>query len=449
MTEALISALARIRALKVISRTSVMRYKHTNTRLPQIARELGVDAVVEGAVTLTGGRVRVTEDVGVVGPVALPTLPGSGAARWHPMSGEVRRQLCVARGSFLQRIGARRSSGLANPTADCVLRHISIISGSVEYPQIAMTRPYPWRGRWRIMPRRHVFLLLLLTAAVSAQFSPASENVPPQNEQQLLRLVPDPLPAGLAAQGTPAFFKPETLYQYMDGGADAFLSYDFQTLLHQEFRAGEVELTVDVFDMGTPENAFGIYAAERAPWYNFIPIGTEAYKNEGILNSLQGRYYVKLAAFGGGSDSVLEQFARVLSSRIGDRGSFPALLQQLPQAHLKQRSEQYLLKDPLGHPFLRPAYLATYSLDNQESTLLVSVAGDETEARQRLKLLDQHFRETGKSESAPDLGSGAIRASNSFEGRLIAQVKGRYLIALFNPVAGAPDILKEAVDRLK
>jgi len=60
MTETLISHLARIRSLKVISRTSVMHYKHTDRRLPQIARELGVDAVVEGTVQAIGGRVRVS-----------------------------------------------------------------------------------------------------------------------------------------------------------------------------------------------------------------------------------------------------------------------------------------------------------------------------------------------------------------------------------------------------
>jgi adenylate cyclase len=60
MTETLILALAKIRALKVISRTSVMRYKNTGRRLPQIGRELGVDAVVEGTVLVAGGRVRVS-----------------------------------------------------------------------------------------------------------------------------------------------------------------------------------------------------------------------------------------------------------------------------------------------------------------------------------------------------------------------------------------------------
>ena len=60
MTEALISNLARIRALKVISRTSVMRYKGSHKSLPEIARELNVDAVIEGSVQRSGGRVRVT-----------------------------------------------------------------------------------------------------------------------------------------------------------------------------------------------------------------------------------------------------------------------------------------------------------------------------------------------------------------------------------------------------
>ena len=60
MTEALITNLAQIRALRVISRTSAMRYKGTNKSLPEIAQELNVDAVVEGTVARSGDRVRVT-----------------------------------------------------------------------------------------------------------------------------------------------------------------------------------------------------------------------------------------------------------------------------------------------------------------------------------------------------------------------------------------------------
>jgi len=58
MTEAVISDLARIKALRVISRTSAMHYKGTALSLPEIARELRVDAILEGSAHLVGGRVR-------------------------------------------------------------------------------------------------------------------------------------------------------------------------------------------------------------------------------------------------------------------------------------------------------------------------------------------------------------------------------------------------------
>ena len=60
MTDELITNLGQISALQVISRTSVMMYRHSGKTLPQIARELNVDAVVEGSVLRSGERVRIT-----------------------------------------------------------------------------------------------------------------------------------------------------------------------------------------------------------------------------------------------------------------------------------------------------------------------------------------------------------------------------------------------------
>ncbi len=68
MTDELITDLAKLPGLRVISRTSVMQYKGTHKSLTQIARELGVDAVMEGTVLRSGGRVRITAQL-----IALPT----------------------------------------------------------------------------------------------------------------------------------------------------------------------------------------------------------------------------------------------------------------------------------------------------------------------------------------------------------------------------------------
>jgi serine/threonine protein kinase/Tfp pilus assembly protein PilF len=60
MTEALIASLARVENIKVISRTSIMRYKDHSKTIPEIGRDLDVDAIVEGSVMRADGRVRIT-----------------------------------------------------------------------------------------------------------------------------------------------------------------------------------------------------------------------------------------------------------------------------------------------------------------------------------------------------------------------------------------------------
>ncbi|MFP5228072.1 MAG: DUF6599 family protein [Acidobacteriota bacterium] len=287
-------------------------------------------------------------------------------------------------------------------------------------------------------------LAVLLLAAFTA--GPA---VPQDlSHSQLMQLIPEPLPAGAALQGNPSFYSPDNLFQYMDGAADLFVLYGVRTLMHLDLRAGSVDVTVDIFDMGSPDTAFGMYAAERSSGYQFIPMGAEGYRDAGIINFLQDRYYMKLAGFGNGADAVLTPLAHALSAKIGTNPSLPALLARLPQENRKAHSEQYMPKDPLGHPFLGPAYLARYISDGEESQLYVTLARDAADAQQRLRQLAENFVKTGRCEAAPDLGPGAIRASNSFEGRVMAQTEGRYLILLVHPSSGGAALLKRAAESL-
>jgi len=290
---------------------------------------------------------------------------------------------------------------------------------------------------------------VLLAGTVQAQSSESGNSAShPQPadaaQKRLLQLLSQPLPGHADAQDSSSFYNPDSLYQYIDGGADIYLLYDFQILLHQDFKSGAAELTTDIYDMGNPEDAFGMYASERAPSYKFIPSGVEGYRGKGTLVFLQDRYYVKLTGSGANADALLDQFARALSARIGGTRTFPPLLQKLPQEHRVRHSEQYMRKDPLGHAFLSPAYAVTYASGQKESKLLVSVANDPAGAKARLEKLAKHFRETGESAPAPELGAGGIRAKNSFEGQALARTEGRYLIILLNPPVNGVEIVKSA-----
>jgi hypothetical protein len=119
-----------------------------------------------------------------------------------------------------------------------------------------------------------------------------------------------------------------------------------------------------------------------------------------------------------------------------------------PREHRIAHSEQYIKKDPLGYAFLAPAYLATYGEGKQQMKLVVSVANSTAAAKARAEQLAKHFKQTGQEVSASGLGENGMRASNSFEGCVIARTRGRYLIALFNPGQNGAQILKTAAQGL-
>ena len=166
---------------------------------------------------------------------------------------------------------------------------------------------------------RGAIACLVLAAALCAQQAP----IPAAVKTRLGAL----LPRGKKS----ARFYSSDLYRYMDGGADIYLKYGLVAMAHGEYKIAGVDMTVDVFDMGSPLQAFGIYSSERSPEYHFIDIGAEGYSSETTLNFLQGRYYVRLAAFGEGAAAALDKVAREISRKIGGDRSLPALPDMLPR----------------------------------------------------------------------------------------------------------------------
>jgi TolB-like protein len=116
MTDELITNLSKISALRVISRTSVMTYKNAKKPLPQIARELNVDAVLEGSVLRSGDRVRITAQL-----LHAPTDR-------HLWAQSYERDL-------------RDVLALQSEVAQAVAREIKIVVSSQEQTRLASARP--------------------------------------------------------------------------------------------------------------------------------------------------------------------------------------------------------------------------------------------------------------------------------------------------------------------
>jgi TolB-like protein/Flp pilus assembly protein TadD len=135
MTDELISDLGQISALRVISRTSMMAYKHTRKSLPQIARELNVDAVVEGAVLRSGDQVRITAQL----------IEGSADRHVWSQSyqGELRDTMALQ--NNVARAIADQIRIKVNPQEQAALRNVTVVN-PVAYESYLKGR-YFWNKR--------------------------------------------------------------------------------------------------------------------------------------------------------------------------------------------------------------------------------------------------------------------------------------------------------------
>ena len=191
----------------------------------------------------------------------------------------------------------------------------------------------------------------------------------------------------------PRSFFPESLFEYIDGAAESYLSYDFRELLvvDLEKKGAEATLTLEIYDMGSPVNAFGIFGAERYPENRAVSIGELGYLEGEALNFMTGRFYVKMLGFGLGEEtgSVLAGVGAQVAAAVKVKGSLPAFVLAFPKENLVAQSEKYIKKNFMGYEFLRHGFVATYKVGGKEFEGFFVEGGSDTDAEDMIgKLIE-------------------------------------------------------------
>lgn len=148
---------------------------------------------------------------------------------------------------------------------------------------------------------------------------------------------------GWTASGEISTYGPDTLYEYINGAADSFLNYGFEGLQVQDFASGDLIVTVSLYDMGDPLEAFGIYRIEAGDSESTLAVGGEALlapPYQALL--VKDRYYVKLEPYQGEFDEVSgEQMLRAVAAAIAGVNGLPEIVQSLPLADQVPGSVRY------------------------------------------------------------------------------------------------------------
>ncbi len=262
--------------------------------------------------------------------------------------------------------------------------------------------------------------------------------------------------AGYEASGPDHSYDRKTIFDYIDGAGEVFLQYSYRSLLVREYaRAGMPGITAQVFDMGRPQDAYGIFSLECED--ADAGIGQDSEYGGGLLRFWKGRYFVSVSAESEvpeAREAVLA-IGRAVAAGIRETGPRPEVVDALPPDGLVVRrtrffhgafglASRYPAADGtrLGLSEATDVVLATYRRGERASRLLVVRYPDERKAK-------EGFDAFARAPGSPLSEDGRARTT---DGKWIgARRVGRALVAVFEAETreDLDDLLTRCAGRLE
>jgi Family of unknown function (DUF6599) len=231
-----------------------------------------------------------------------------------------------------------------------------------------------------------------------------------------------PTMSGWKQVGEIQTFNPNTLYEYINGGADLYLAYDFEDLKVAEYQNDKkASVTVEVYRHRTPTHAFGVYSQERVPGANFIDVGIQGYQEKDALNFLSGNTYVKITGYDivPEDQTILLAFAKAVAGNLGEKGAFPSVLAAFPAEGKVKNSEKFIARKFLGYPFLHSAFSADYDFSGRNFRLFIIEGRDQAECRD---MVEKYLVQLGMKDKT--VAEGQYTLSDAYHGEIDLHWKG-------------------------
>ncbi len=230
---------------------------------------------------------------------------------------------------------------------------------------------------------------------------------------------------GWRQNGNPQVFLPRTLYEYIDGAADLYLTYEFQELNVAEYKGeGKVAVTVEAYRHGDSTQAFGIYSQERLPSARFLDIGAQGYQEPNVLNFVAGPYYVKISGYGTGAEDerIMLAFGRKMEEILGGRSALPGILSSFPREGKKKNTEKFVSRDFLGYSYLHSGYTADYEMGDKKFKIFVIEGRDSEDCR---GMMEKYLKQTGNEGKT--VSEGSYRLKDRYHGDVELFWKGNLI----------------------
>jgi len=239
----------------------------------------------------------------------------------------------------------------------------------------------------------------------------------------------------------PQEYKGEDLYLYIDGGAEIYREYGFSQVIVQDFTNPDGKsVSLEIFEMVSPESAYGMYTFKTSPQGEALAIGGEARLEGYYLNFWKGNYLVTLTGFAEDKETVegLVEIARGVDLKMPENGLRPGLVKLLPEKDLVKPSVKYFT----GHLGLFNIYAffpkevfgfkEGIKADYQDGISLFALRyPDSGISQSRFAALWKSFGESPKFSGLKKIDDARFQVGDDKGNRLVLNAYDDYLLIMF------------------
>lgn len=202
---------------------------------------------------------------------------------------------------------------------------------------------------------------------------------------------------GWKAKDEDRTYDQETIFDYIDGAGEVYRSYNFQKLFVRRYiKKRQADVVADCFDMGTSQDAFGVFTHDLEG--EDAGIGQGSAFNAGLLSFWKSHYFISLYAeeeTEEAKETVLA-LGRKIAASIGEEGEKPDLISLLPAEKLEKKSVHYFHNHMVLNYHFFVADENILLLDQKTEVVLGTYRDDED----KFRLLLINYPETTKAAEA-------------------------------------------------